>query len=483
MSPALRPLALALVPLPLHLVVAPAEELFLLPERRGLLELLRLKVHVLLADDALDLLADLLDLGRRGQRHEPGARGRLVDDVDGLVGELPVGDVAVGELDRRVDGLIGDLHPMMSLVLVAQALDDLDRFRHGRGAYDDGLEAALESAVLLDVLAVFVERRGADGLDLAARERGLEHVRGVDGAFRGARPDQRVELVEEEHDVLRLADLFHHRLQPLLELPAVLGTGYERAQVQLEEPLLRQHVGHLVTHDALGEPLDDGGLADARLADQHGVVLGAPRQNLDDALDFRLPADDRIELALAGQLGEVPGELVEDRGLGALLGPRVVLVTQERQGLLADLVEARPEGFEDLGRYRLPFLHEPEEKVLGADVVVPELAGFFDAQLEDPLGLGRERHLAEGQGLREAGQRALDFRLDGFEPEAEPLEDGCCDALAVTDETQQDVLRAHEIMPEAPGLFSRQDDDPPRPLRKSLEHLEPSRLRVRTLKG
>ena len=57
------PLPLFLLPLPLHLLLAVLEDLFLLAERGGLLELLRLEVHVLLADDPLQLLLDLLDLG------------------------------------------------------------------------------------------------------------------------------------------------------------------------------------------------------------------------------------------------------------------------------------------------------------------------------------------------------------------------------------------------------------------------------------
>src|SRR3989454_9201062 len=60
-----------------------------------------------------------------------GACGRrLVDDVDRLVGQLTVGDVAVGERHRGVDRLLGDLDPMVRLVLVAQPADDLDRLRH-----------------------------------------------------------------------------------------------------------------------------------------------------------------------------------------------------------------------------------------------------------------------------------------------------------------------------------------------------------------
>ena len=52
-------------------------------------------------------------------------------------------------------------------------------------------------------------------------------------------------------------------------------------------------------------------LPDAGLADQHRVVLGAPGQHLHDPLDFLLPADHRVELALTRALGQVAAELVE----------------------------------------------------------------------------------------------------------------------------------------------------------------------------
>ena len=71
--------------------------------------------------------------------------------------------------------------------------------------------------------------------------------------------------------------------------------------------------------DPLGQPLDDGGLADAGLADQDRVVLGPAGEDLDHPLDLGLAADDRVELALARELGEIAGEFVEHRGLGALL--------------------------------------------------------------------------------------------------------------------------------------------------------------------
>ena len=62
------------------------------------------------------------------------------------------------------------------------------------------LEAALERGVLLDVLAVLVQSRRADAVQLAAGQHRLEHVAGVHRALGGAGADDVVQLVDEEQD-------------------------------------------------------------------------------------------------------------------------------------------------------------------------------------------------------------------------------------------------------------------------------------------
>ena len=151
------------------------------------------------------------------------AAAGLVDEVDGLVGQVAVGDVAVGEVGRGDERLVGDRDPVVGLVAVAQALEDLDRVGDRRLLDLDRLEAALEGGVLLEVLAVLVERGGADGLQLAAGEHRLEDRRRVDGALGGTGTDERVELVDEQDDVAAGADLLEHLLQALLEVAAVAG--------------------------------------------------------------------------------------------------------------------------------------------------------------------------------------------------------------------------------------------------------------------
>src|SRR3712207_3422027 len=102
---------------------------------------------------------------------------------------------------------VGDADPVVRLVAVAQTLEDLDGVLQRRLADLDGLEAALESGVLLQVLAVLVERGGTDGLQLAAGQHRLEDAGGVDRALRGTRTDERVDLVDEQDDVAASADL------------------------------------------------------------------------------------------------------------------------------------------------------------------------------------------------------------------------------------------------------------------------------------
>src|SRR3954447_5086603 len=115
---------------------------------------------------------------------------------------------------------------------------------------------------------------------------------GVDRALGGPRPDEGVDLVDEQDDVAAGADLLEHLLEALLEVTAVAGPGDQGAEVERVELLAPQRLGHVVRHDLLGEALDDRGLADAGLAHEHRVVLRAPGEDLHDPLHLPRPTDD-----------------------------------------------------------------------------------------------------------------------------------------------------------------------------------------------
>ena len=348
---------------------------------------------------------------------------------------------------------------------------------HGGLVDDDLLEASLEGGVLLEVLAVLVERGGTDRLQLTAGEHGLEDRRRVDGALGGTGAHEGVELVDEEDDVAAGADLLEHLLEALLEVAAVAGAGDQRAEVERVELLALEGLGHVVGDDLLGQALDDGGLADAGLADEHGVVLLAPRQHLHHALDLLRAADHRVELLLARLLGEVATELVEHeragrlalgalraagaRGLAGLLGgpARTLVAGEELDDLLAHPREVGAELHEHLGGHPLALADQAEEDVLRADVVVAELERLAERQLEDLLGPRRERDVP-GRRRAALADDLLHLAADGLERDAERLEGLGRDAFALVDQPEQDVLGADVVVVEEPSFLLGQHDDP-----------------------
>ena len=92
--------------------------------------------------------------------------------------------------------------------------------------------------------------------------------------------------------------------------------------------------GHVAVDDALGQAFDDRRLADAWFADQHRIVLGAPREDLHGAADFLVAPDHRIDLTVGCRLSQVTGIFLE----------RLVLIFRRcgiRYPSLAQLVDGR----------------------------------------------------------------------------------------------------------------------------------------------
>ena len=276
----------------------------------------------------------------------------------------------------------------------------------------DGLEAALERAVLLDRLAELGGRGGADALDFAARERRLQDVGGVERAFGRAGAHQGVQLVDEDDGVLILHQLLHDGLEPLFELAAVLGAGDDQRKIERQDALVGQERRHVALGDALRQALDDGGLADARLADQHRIVLGAAAENLDDPLQFVVAPDQRIERVVHGGLGEVAAELGQQR---AFLGPggRHLFALRTRQ-FFADGGKAQSALVQDLGRETFLFAQQAQQQVLGADVLVVQPLGFFGAVGQHALALVAERQIHGSGNLLADGGVSFDLLADGF---------------------------------------------------------------------
>ncbi len=126
-----------------------------------------------------------------------------------------------------------------------------------------------------------------------------------------------MEFVDEEDDVRVLAQFVEHGLDAFLELAAVFSSGHHPGHVEAHEPFVHEDAGHLALHYAQGKALHDGRLADARLADEHGIVFLAARQDLCQTFYLVVASHHRVETSFACGLGHVVAELVEGGSVGA----------------------------------------------------------------------------------------------------------------------------------------------------------------------
>jgi hypothetical protein len=89
-----------------------------------------------------DPAVDVVELLRLRLHLHADARRGFVDEVDRLVREKAVGDVAVREHGRRHQRRVLDLDVVVLFVLRAQAAQDRDRVLDGRLAHHHGLEGS-----------------------------------------------------------------------------------------------------------------------------------------------------------------------------------------------------------------------------------------------------------------------------------------------------------------------------------------------------
>ena len=331
----------------------------------------------------------------------------------------------------------------MRLVARLESTEDRDGVLHARLAHHHRLEPAGERGVLLDVLPVLVERRRADAPELAPRQRGLQQVAGAHRAIGLPGADDGVQFVDEEDDrAFRGRDLPEDGLQSLLELASELRTGEELTDVERHDPRTPHAFGAVVIDDPDGEPFRDGGLADARFADQHGVVLGAARKHLHAATDLLVPTDHGIDLSGRGPFVQVDRVLLERLEVAL----RVGIVDLRHAGGLPDPVDRRV----DRGPRRtatledLPgvagHLHQPEQQVLGRDVGVLPFLRFTLGPLQDLHRGVRGSRLGAGR-LRSSSQFRLGDVADPLGLQSRLRENRRCDAVPILDHRGEDVER------------------------------------------
>ena len=276
-----RPWGVLRLPAALPRLQLPAEVPLRVPEHSCLLK-------VLLPDGLRQLpprldrpLLQLLKLLRQRPGGQSGPGGCLVHQIDGLVRQEALGQIADGKIHRRRQRPIGDGQVVVGLIPAPQPPKDGQRLLPGGLPDGDRLEPPLQGGVLLNIPPVLVQGGGPQHLDLSPGEGGFQDVGRIDGPLRRASPHDGMQLVDKEDDIPRPAHLLKHVLQLLLKLPPVLGARHHGRQIQGTHPLAQQMRRGRAVGNGQSQPLRHRCLAHAGLPDQCRVVLGAAGEDLD----------------------------------------------------------------------------------------------------------------------------------------------------------------------------------------------------------
>ena len=270
-------------------------------------ELIRFLFQSHLFDFKLHYLAAYI-VKLRGHGVDLGADGsaRLIDKVDCLVGQETVGNISVRKGSGGDKCTVVYANAVINFIALLESSEYRNRVFNSRLVYHNGLKTTLKSGVLFNIFAVFIERSCADAVQLAPCKHGLQKVTCVHAAFGLACADYRVQLIDEEqYPALGFLYLFEHSLESLFKLAAVLRAGDKRTHIKAENSLVFKSLGHIAAYYSLRKALGDSGLADAGLADKHGVVLSFSRKNTNDISYLRVTADNGIKLVFARTLDKV----------------------------------------------------------------------------------------------------------------------------------------------------------------------------------
>ena len=89
---------------------------------------------------------------------------------------------------------------MMHFIAFPETTQNADRIFDRGLLHVNRLKAPFKCGVFFYMLAIFVEGRRSDAAELAASQRGFEHIRSVHRSFGRSSADQRMQFVDEKND-------------------------------------------------------------------------------------------------------------------------------------------------------------------------------------------------------------------------------------------------------------------------------------------
>src|SRR5580765_64754 len=216
---------------------------------------------------------------------------------------------------------------------------------------------------------------------------------------------------------------------------------------------------------------DQQGVAEGRESIREERIERRSRSDL-SGLARRLPVAFELRRVTVDRPFEIRDELIGEHRTEHGQRPRWAfwVSREDRDHRSSNVVRVHSQRAHDLNGDTLTLADETQQEMFGADVLITELTGFQERELEDLLRPRGERDLT-GRHRLPAADRLFHLGPNRGELDAEGSEASCADTLTLRDEAQQQMLGPDVVVVEEPRFLLGEHDHAAGALREPLEHV------------
>mmetsp|Transcript_9273 Transcript_9273/g.18422 ORF Transcript_9273/g.18422 Transcript_9273/m.18422 type:complete len:435 (-) Transcript_9273:265-1569(-) len=390
---------------------------------------------------------------------ESNPRSSLIHQINSLIWQETVRNVLRGVLGCSHEGFISVTELVVGLITLSESQHDLEGLIHCWFWNNNWLETTLKSRILLNMLAILIQCGGSNALQLTSGQSWLENIGGINSSFSGSRSNESVNLINHKNNIIILLDLIHQFLQSFLKLSSVLGSCYKQTHIQCDHLLAFDSLWHIPTCDALSKSFGNSSFSDSRLTDQAWVVLGTTAKNLSHTLNLLCSPHHWIQASLLGPLGKVCSILFQCRCLvrsrrssSSSSTNWVLRLSNHANHLSPNLLWVGPERLQHSTRHSLTFTEQSQQNMLGTNVVVSQLTGLLQRQLQHTLGTRCKWNL-HGNKSASSSNHLLYFHTGILQSHPHGLQHLGSNTCRLPNKSEKNLFRAHKVMTQSSGLF------------------------------
>ena len=240
--------------------------------------------------------------------------GRFIQEVNGLIREFPVRDIADRVVNRCGQGLIGNGHMVELFVPVPDSLKDSQCLCPGGFIDVNPLKPSGQCHVFFKILAVLRPCRRSDDPHVSPGQRRLQHVSGIHGTICPAAAHHHVNLINEQDGIGIFLQGIHQARHAVLKIPPEFGSGHQPGHIQCIDFQIFHGRRNLVHDDLLCQSFHHRRFPDAGFTDEERIVLGLLSQHLNNGIDFLFAADHGFKAHFSGFLCQIARVLAEGVG-------------------------------------------------------------------------------------------------------------------------------------------------------------------------